>query len=355
MTNDQEELIEIMNSDPLLVLKIPDLLEAGDWDIDQTIPFLYVKTNQLVRNHPQTDSSSIVGIHPSGFIDRYISGFPNYFPIVLKKSQDYFLIDRQFNLSNGVNLLHYHIFDPNLLSIDDISNYPVSIGGNQFYIVYINDLISATNISSNKIQEPFTVESCNKTCKFECIPDKERKLTTSQLIIDNQNSNALTYIYTSIYRAGSHLILEDNTVFMIITQQSDEFVTKEWERNIIGSFRVEDLFKVEKQFTICYQEYSISENIHALPEINISVDVIDITPVHLNNLVLASDIVENDLLRFASIRIKLDMLVKQNEVLDGNQLLVTEYFQDNVTNYDLFCINIENALGFNSMAIICDF
>lgn len=77
--NAGDDLKSLFMNDPALVLKLPDLFKAQDWDAEKVVPFLYVRTNRLVRNQADTDSASMVGFHGAGLIDRYTFGIPNIF------------------------------------------------------------------------------------------------------------------------------------------------------------------------------------------------------------------------------------------------------------------------------------
>lgn len=140
-----EKFEAMLFDDPVLALKIPDIIDAKEWDTKNTVPFLYIKTNDLVKNGLTTDSASIVGIHGSGVIDRYYWGVPKYYPIVLKKSEDYFLVDRYLNMSNGVNLNLYHDYNPNILSLEVLLTEPLYIKNEERYLVEINSLIKTIN------------------------------------------------------------------------------------------------------------------------------------------------------------------------------------------------------------------
>ena len=349
------ELESMFFDDPLLVLKIPDIIDPSEWDIDRTIPFLYVNTNRFVRNNIQADSVSMVGIHGSGVIDRYTYGVPKYFPVVLKKSEDYVLIDDELNLSSGVNFNVYHDYDAGLLSLQNLLSHPIVINGEGRYIVNLNELVRTINQQSNKIQAPYPIENCTEACIYDCIPASDRKLITTSVFIDNFNPNALAYEFSSSYRFNSHFILEDNVIFIALTRQFNANNSEEWKKNLIGSFRINDLFDFESSVSVYHVTYDVNGELYEFPELNISYDVFGTEAIPLDNLVLASKISPGDQLRFASMRIKLDMLVEEVSTIDGGTILTTEFFIDNITNYDLYCLYEERVLGFNSMALRCGF
>ncbi len=159
-----DNLETVLFRDPLLVLKIPDVIDALDWDEKNTIPFIYVGTNQLVRENPQSDSASIVGIHASGITDRYISGTPKYFPLVLKNSEELLIIDREFVLSNGMDFSAYHDFEKSMIALDELLTNPIIIEGAEKFLVSVNDLVALINAQSNRYEDPHIINNCNELC-----------------------------------------------------------------------------------------------------------------------------------------------------------------------------------------------
>lgn len=179
-------------------------------------------------------------------------------------------------------------------------------------------------------------------------------MTTDKVFIQNQNPNALAYEYSAAYRFNSHFILEDNLVFLTETNHVSSGIDN-WKRNILGSFRINDLFDIQFSNSINYVKYKVNGESYGFPEVNIVYDVLGGKANKVDNMVLSSGIQPGDMLMFSSIRIKLDMMLSESIGVDGQSTLATDFIQDNVLNYFLYCIPEDKILGFNSLSIECDF
>ncbi len=342
---------------PNLVIKVPDLVDASNWDENNVAPFVYVGTNNLVKNYDVSSDSSgiIIGIHGSGVLDKYISGVPQYFPVVLKASEDFLVLDSELNLTNGSNISSYHDLNISQLSLENLNTEEIVIREEKRVIVHINDLVRELNIQSNKIKEPLQQISCTNGCVYECIPINSRKLIADEVIINNQNTNSIEYEFSSAYRFNSHLILNDNATFLSLTRQMRNNGTADnWKKNLIGTFRLNDLFEVTSNYNIQNRIYDIDKNVVELSEIELSYSVRGFKSIPIDNILLATNIYQGDYIRFASIRILFGLAGDESLIINDDKIRVSDIRQDHVGNYDLFCLNGDKVIGFNSISIKCD-
>jgi hypothetical protein len=351
--NEDDDIQGYFLDDPALVLKLPDLYHVGDWDTEKDVPFLYVHTNQLVRNHIDTDSASIVGIHGSELIDRYTTGLPNYFPLVLKPSEDYVLVDNQLTMHNNVPFNSFHMFDTNTMPSLSSIGTALSINGKQYFLVDINDLVNELNQISNKVKNPYSLTGCIADCQYECIPKTDRKLLLDKVIIHSQNVNALDYEFNSFYRRNSHTILSENICPLVLTLQVNNNGNRPWQKNLIGSFRLVDLFDVKTTNSFARKKYSVDCKTYELAKPNTTIEVNGKKSISLSNIEFANEIVPGELLRFVSSRVYIDMILQPFQLEDGSIIQATNLYQDNASNYDLYCYDAGDTLGFNSIGLTC--
>ncbi len=117
---------EILDHDPCVVIKIPDVFKNLDWDIEKVIPHVYVNSSVRIKNGNQPNSENgLISYHYSGkhdFISYYVPNFVSvrHFHITVKYSEDYVLVN-----NNNLNELGFSLFDiiPQLENCwDDISH-----------------------------------------------------------------------------------------------------------------------------------------------------------------------------------------------------------------------------------------
>lgn len=341
--------------DPLLVIKLPDIIDPRFWDEEEIIPVVYVNTIQPVSNSPGSSNGSYVGFHSSGFIDRYESETPKYFPLVLKWSDDFILFNRDLILYFGLAIDSYHDYDKSHGISEVIFDNEIVIDGQTLFFYKLNDLLRELNLAGDNIQQPYQLDTCVEQCAFDCIPDDQRKITAQEILIHSQNQhNSKLYEFSSVYRWNSQLILEDNVTSFIMTYHEDSG-NGEWRKRLMGSFRLNSLFQIESSFNVDNQQYVLEDKLVTLPSLTLEFEVFDRLELPTASLVIANDIKSGDLLRFSSNRLKFDRLGNDINLLDGNIIWATKLVQDNLTNYDLYCIKMNDTLGFNSFGIVCDF
>lgn len=82
---------KVLQEDPLVCIKIPDVFWGFDWETDKYAPMVAIKTPMGVGSNNNTE---YIGFHYSGFYDYFPHlSQKDYFTIVVKYSEDYILCD----------------------------------------------------------------------------------------------------------------------------------------------------------------------------------------------------------------------------------------------------------------------
>lgn len=340
--------------DPLLVLKLPDVIPAENWDAIRTIPFLYTQTIQLANSPELGPYQAILGIHPSGAVDTYLNGASTYFPMVLKHSEDYIAINEALTLFNGTPLRLYHTTIPNAVYGAPFFDALPQIGETEWRIIHLNEMIQHINEAREEEYEIYELDNCEEDCIYECVPEAERKLIATTLGIHSQNENALEYEFSSVYRPSSFLILFDNILPLAITKhwKLDHF--SPWNRLLLGSYRMTDLFDVALAHEVAYTSYSIDGKVFELPSLSLSFELRGKHTIALDNLLLAEEIQEGDFFRYSFYRIKMDLPSPMQLAIDNEVLSAFDIENDGVLNSGLYCIPEEKRMGANSIALWCE-
>ena len=342
-------------SDPLLVLKLPDVIPAEEWDASSTVPFLYAKTLAAYR-YPADPEARVgwFGLHPSGAVDSYQFGEPRYFPLVLKHSEDYVAVDENLQLQNGTKLSDLYSDIPTSVYGGAFFEQLEQIPNSNFYLIRLTDLINQILTARSIVFEPNASAPCGEACSNDCIPQEDRRLLATDLTIHIQNETALEYLFSEYYRAGGQALFSENLLPLILTRQLSDDNSYDWNRHLLGSYRLVDLFLASNSHSVNYVNFSVDGNNTALPEFSSSASVSGTQQVSLPNLLLAQDFVAGDILRYASYRIKLEVISTPFLAEDGEDVTVYDFSSGTIQNYSLTC-SIPSNLGFNSTDLLTSY
>jgi hypothetical protein len=353
-----EELTQVLSEDPLLVLKIPDIINIQDWNTSLEIPFVYVETTSTVRNPSMLEQYGFLGIHYSGAIDFYNNGHTRFFPLVLKNSEDMVAMDRYLNCHNGVQFDQLHSSFNRLSNPEDILGGGINIQDSELTLIKINSLLENSNRLSELYLEPREDTVCVSQCFYSCVSPSERHVLGSEMVLHNINSNVMSHEFKSAFRPGERIIFRDNIIPLLFLKHIRQTGAESQKSVLLGSFRLNQLFSVLRSHETTVNSYSISNDVVVIAETQFSVDVLGKTALqaaHNLNLVLVDGIVESDQLTLSTIRLSLDRPTQNTPIIEGFSLLIHEAWRDNVLNYDLFCLDRDGMLGFNSIALKYDF
>lgn len=351
----REEFEQKLLDDPLLVLKLPDVFTAEEWDPIRTVPYLYTQTTDLINSTALSEYQGILGLHPSGAVDVYLSGNPKYFPLVLKYSEDYIALDQSLRMLSGVSLSSYHYSIPNEAYGSSFFNSLTEVPGTVYRLAKVNDLLTAFVELREENYTPYPWEDCGEQCVYACIPEEERKLTAVALSVSSQNENALEYEYSTVYRPNDHFILHDNITPLSLTRKQTVMETYPWQRLLYGSFHISSIFEVDATIAVAYESFEVFGEVHELPLLDLTYEVMGKNNIPINTQLLADHIDTEDQLRYSIYRVVFD-LVEFTQVAYDNEIISTyDVNVDGIQNYSLYCISQDMELGFNSIKLICDF
>ncbi len=178
---------DVLEKDPLIAIKIPDIFSGLEWDIENMIPIVYAKTYFAFKNN--TDYNSYKGYHSSGF-EEYFNVYQDlkYFCIVVKQSEDYILFDFETGLTdNGLSM-----FDlvPQLIRCWDeiespLRNKSISFGKLKNYKIVsnsdINNLLFKYCENDLNYEYISNVDTCTIDCPRECLGD----INSTKLYVDS--------------------------------------------------------------------------------------------------------------------------------------------------------------------------
>ena len=162
---------KVLEEDPLVAIKIPDIYYKFNWDIESYAPMVGVWTPIYI----DSETKSFVGYHYSGFMDYlHTNEIINYFLIVVKYSEDYIM----FNPSTWMNEKNISIFEliPQLDNCSDtIFKYIDKIGLNNPKLndfIYIKKRLIA-DYFINKCESDYVYfgEMAMQNCEEECVRD----------------------------------------------------------------------------------------------------------------------------------------------------------------------------------------
>ena len=162
---------KVLEEDPLVAIKIPDIYYKFNWEIESYAPMVGVWTPIYI----DSETKSFVGYHYSGFMDYlHTDKIINYFLIVVKYSEDYIM----FNPSTWMNEKNISIFEliPQLDNCSDtIFKYIDKIGLNNPKLndfIYIKKRLIA-DYYINKCESDYIYfgEMAMQNCEEECVRD----------------------------------------------------------------------------------------------------------------------------------------------------------------------------------------
>ena len=346
-----ENFRNVVFNDPLLVLKIPDGIPAEEWDVSRTVPFVYAKTlNAIPYATSIEDKVGTIGLHASGAVDVYQFEQPNYFPLVLKYSEDYVAVDENLTLDNGTRLIDLHSNIPPSAYNSAFFEQLEKISDTELHLVRFTDLVNHIYAERANMFEPNPSIPCSEECSNDCIPQADRRLLATGLGIDTRNELTLENDFSSYYRLAGQLLLSENLVPLILGRQVSGENYYDWERYLLGSYRLTDLFDVTSTHTVNYENFSVNGENAELPAFSSTVVVNGLRELPLPNIVLAENIADGDLFRYASYQIKLDVIAQTLLGVDDNVIPAYGTRNGVVLNYNLFCDRPE-AIGLNSIAL----
>ncbi|MEL6658953.1 MAG: hypothetical protein AAFP77_11970 [Bacteroidota bacterium] len=341
----------VVFNDPLLVLKLPDGIPAEEWDVSRTVPFVYAKTLNAIQYSTSTeDKTGTIGVHASGAVDVYQFDQPNYFPLVLKYSEDFVAVDEDLTLDSGTRLIDLHSNIPASAYSSAFFASLEKISGTPFHLVRFNDLMDHIYAQRAELFEPNPSIPCSEECSNDCIQQADRRLLATGFGIDTRNELTLENDFTSYYRLAGQFLLSESMVPLILGRQVSSENFYDWERYLFGSYRLTDLFDATFTHTVSYENFSVNGENAELPAFSSTAVVNGLKELPLPNIVIAGNIAEGDLFRYASYQIKLDVITQTLLGVDDNDIPSYGIRNGVVLNYNLFCDRPE-AIGLNSIAL----
>lgn len=347
----RQDFVAGLLSDPLLVLKIPDIIPAEEWDVARTVPFLYTKTTELVQYPLHLEQGEgIIGLHASGAVDTYQHELPRYFPLVLKHSEDYVAINDQLKLYNSADFSTYHTAIPPSVYGAAFFEALARIPDSEFRIVRLTELMNFIFSQRDDVPEPYAGMSCSGDCDNDCIPPSERRLLATALGMDIHNELSTEYYFSAFLRPDARFILTDNMTPLAVGRQLSEATQYLWQRTMFGSFRLAELFSVSQSHEVNYEQYAVNGKDTELPVFSYDFEVLHLNEIPLPNIQFAWDIVDEDNYWVAAYRIELDVVNFPYDSLDEDPLSVYRVQRDFVLTYALYCIP-PTEIGFNSWSL----
>ncbi|TXF81187.1 hypothetical protein FUA23_22045 [Neolewinella aurantiaca] len=349
-----EDFESALLEDPLLVIKIPDIINIQEWNTSRDVPFVYVKTTTTVSSPKDPSQFGYLGLHHSGAIDLYNNGVPTYFPLVLKSSEDFIAMDRFLNCHNGIQFDQLHSSFNRLSNREEILSRGIEVEGSELTIIKVNDLLQNSNQLLNLYGSETDLTTCSSQCSYSCLIYEERKLLGEEIFIHNNNSNVLDYEYKSAFRPGDLTIFYDNIVPILSVQKNRDGGNELSKNILLGSFRINQFFLSNRTADTESITYDIGGQVMPITKVHFLLEAtekISLNTVQNNNLILLDDIMENDKLTLSTMRVSLDYPIQTINLINGLPLSIHNAWRDNVLNYDLFCLDEEGMLGFNSISI----
>ncbi len=345
------DFMDALFDDPLLVLKLPDGIPAQDWDVSRTVPFLYTKTLKTIR-YPtgMEDRPGVLGLHSSGAVDVYLIDQPNYFPVVLKYSEDFVAVDDNLNLDTGTRIIDLHSNIPSSAYSSSFFEQLEKIETTELYLVSLTDLMNHIYAARAQVFEPNPNVPCSEECSNDCIPQADLRLLATGLSFDTRNDLTLENDFSSYYRIAGQQLLSENLVPLVLGRQVSNVNFYDWQRFLLGSYRLNDLFDVTFTHTVSYENFSVNGKNTELPAFSATADVNEIQQLPLPNLLLAENITEGDLFRYASYQLKLDAVVETRVAADDQPVSTYGFRRGVVLNYNLYCDDPQ-SIGLNSIAL----
>ena len=349
-----DDFINDVRKDLSLVIKLPDIIPLDTWDINTVIPFLYVRTNSFSRSSNVTDTAGTWGLHPSGIVDFYFDK-PKYFPLVLKSSEDYMILDGDNYLQNGVHISNYFDLNKNLKIENPNSEFEFDINTKIYYVYNINKLVrhllTENNMFSDVIKEDYKY---NENCFYACTDIEDRQLIMDTLFIHEQkrNDNWLkNYDYNSFFRYYGRSYLSDNLIPLLSRRISNSNIND--FRILIGSFRIAQFFNVENVVNISLNRVYFNGKEYDLPGFSLKSNVIGLNSINAPGIILAEKFDYDNKINLAFHTLTIDSEVKVSQI-PYEDVFYSHYFQLGwVKNYDLMCNKPSNNHGLHYLAFKC--
>lgn len=347
----RQDFVAGLLSDPLLVLKVPDVIPAEEWDVTQTVPFLYTKTTELVQYPLHLEQGAgMIGLHASGAVDTYLHELPTYFPLVLKHSEDYVAINDELKLYNGADFSAYHTAIPPSVYGAAFFETLARIPDSDFRIIPLTELMNFIFSQRDDVFEPYVGTPCPGECDNDCIPQSERRLLATALGMDIRNELSIEQYFSAVLRPGGRFILTDNITPLAVGRQLSEATPYLWQRTMFGSFRLAELFSVSQSHRVNYERYTVNGKNAELPVFSYDFEVLHLNEIPLPNVQFAWDIADEDMYWVAGYRIALDIPTYEHDSLDEDPLSVYFTERDFVRNHALYCVP-PTEIGFNSWSL----
>lgn len=347
------DLIQALYSDPGLVIKLPDIYDPNKWDTNNQIPFLYVSTvNPAIKS--KTDKvNGFYGFHNSGLTDFIMGNEYKYFPLVLKYTEDFILLDDQLKQPSGISLGNYfHNLDwANLSNINPVKTINTHL---KEYRVYNVSDVSRSILENNELLGlPSLKINCDSSCLFSCIQKEERKLIIDSITIAIMSGNQpeiVTHFFQDVFRLNSSLIMSDN-IWPLISLKSES----NSQKILVGSLRVSSIFDFENDYHIVQESRIINGINYSLSKVDNKFKNLTIKSSKINPVLISKTFDLGDILNFSNNIIFNDQVSSEILLDQSSTTYVRSFKQQSRLNYELFCFKIQNGIGLNGIGYTCKY
>ncbi len=257
-----EDLIsKAIAEDPMLVIKIPDVYYHTSFQLDDYAPLVYAETYSPIKT-TNTEHLSWVGYHYSGFQDlQTIWEKPKYFPIVVKYSRDYLLINTQTAKTYRDFAIHQMIPQIKDKCLSEIRKKLFATGiqytkDQEFRYIKRKTIfdLATTNCEQQRGVDSYDFSSCHLPCERDCFPADSLGISLKGM-----------YASQPIWRLGrssiNYFIFRDNIDLLLINYVIKiDSPAKVFDAHMITGYRVNDfLASPEYKVTIGQNEHCIEQ------------------------------------------------------------------------------------------------
>ncbi len=226
----------ILEKDPMVTIKIPDVFFDFEWNPIATIPLVYVRTPVGLSDNDFED----MAFHTSGYQERYQRfEFPKHFCITIKYSEDFLFYDPV--TSKNEKKISIFEFVPQFRNCWEAIEASLPLIGrpipNNLNSIYLNkrELYQLYLSTCQSSTEP--IPECSENCPRDCAPLPQVKNVFSQME---------TTPFKRFRTGDESFIFRENYHFILSLETSDESFTAEYA--LLG-LRKAQFFENEFTFT----------------------------------------------------------------------------------------------------------